>query len=341
MIEFRCQQCGATLRVPAGTEGKQAKCPQCSALMTIPTPAARPADPFRPAPPVGPADFSAPPPREGVYGQTSPSPSSGPAADPNNPFQSPQFAGGPYQNLGPATRGFHPSPIYFGEVFERAWQIYKANLGLLLGGGFLIFVLMGVITQIVNVLFGVNADQFQVGFQVQVDDASSMLRQFAAGLVTQVINAFFFMGWITMTLKMARGEDASLGDLFSAVPRYPQGAVIHVLFSLGATIGFMMCFFPGVWFILAFGLSLYMYVDQRTGIAESFQYSYRAMRGNLLTLLGLELVMLGLIVAGAIACCVGVFLTLPFCGLLMTIAYLAATGQLSHSSHQPAPYTTP
>ncbi len=338
MIEFRCQQCGATLRVPAGTEGKQAKCPQCSELMTIPTPAARPADPFRPAPQAGPADFSAPPPREGVFSQASSG--AGPASDPNNPFQSPQFAGA-YPNYGPGRRGFFPSPILFGEVFERTWQIYKANLGLLLGGGFLIFVLMGIITQVVNVLDGVNADQFQVGFEVQVDDASSMLRQFAAGLVTQVIYAFFFLGWITMTLKMARGEDASLGDLFGVAPIYPQGAVIHVLFSLGATVGFMMCFFPGVWFMLAFGLSLYMYVDQRTGIAESFQYSFRAMRGNMLTLLGLELVMLGLIVAGVIACCVGLFFTLPFCGLLMTMAYLAATGQLPGQGEPSAPYTTP
>jgi len=66
MIEFRCQQCGATLRVPAGTEGKQAKCPQCSELMTIPTPAAPAGNPFRPATP-GPSDFSAPPPREGAF----------------------------------------------------------------------------------------------------------------------------------------------------------------------------------------------------------------------------------------------------------------------------------
>ncbi len=336
MIEFRCQQCGAMLRVPPGTEGKQAKCPQCSALMTIPTPAARPADPFRPAPPADPTDFSAPPPREGSFSQAS----SGPTSDPNNPFQSPQSAGA-YPSYGPGRRGFYPSPILFGEVFERTWQVYKANLGLLLGGGFLIFVLMGIITQVVNVLFGVNADQFQVGFEVQVDNASSMLRQIAAGLVTQVINAFFFLGWITMTLKMARGENASLGDLFSVVPIYPQGAAIHVLFSLGATIGFMLCFFPGLWFALAFGLTLYMFVDQRTGIVESFQYSYRAMRGNMLTLLGLELVMLGLIVAGVIACCVGLFFTLPFCGLLMTIAYLAATGQLPSQGEPSAPYTTP
>ncbi len=35
-IEFRCTQCNKLLRTPDNTAGKQAKCPECGALMTVP-----------------------------------------------------------------------------------------------------------------------------------------------------------------------------------------------------------------------------------------------------------------------------------------------------------------
>ena len=35
-IEFRCTSCGKLLRTADGTSGKQAKCPECASLMTIP-----------------------------------------------------------------------------------------------------------------------------------------------------------------------------------------------------------------------------------------------------------------------------------------------------------------
>jgi phage FluMu protein Com len=37
-IEFRCTQCNRLLRTADGTEGKQAKCPQCGAVLTVPAP---------------------------------------------------------------------------------------------------------------------------------------------------------------------------------------------------------------------------------------------------------------------------------------------------------------
>lgn len=36
-IEFKCQSCARTLRVPDGSEGRQCQCPGCSAIVSIPT----------------------------------------------------------------------------------------------------------------------------------------------------------------------------------------------------------------------------------------------------------------------------------------------------------------
>jgi phage FluMu protein Com len=68
-IEFRCTECNRLLRTADGTEGRQAKCPECGQILTIPAPEAtspgtRPGpageggSPFGPTPP--PADLPSP-----------------------------------------------------------------------------------------------------------------------------------------------------------------------------------------------------------------------------------------------------------------------------------------
>ena len=51
-IEFHCPECNQFLRTPDGTEGQNAKCPKCGALVMVPAAAAPPP----PAPVPGPAE---------------------------------------------------------------------------------------------------------------------------------------------------------------------------------------------------------------------------------------------------------------------------------------------
>jgi phage FluMu protein Com len=60
-IDFRCSQCGKLLRVADGAVGRQATCPECGALTTVPRPQSAGASPFGPSP-TGP-----PPPQENPY----------------------------------------------------------------------------------------------------------------------------------------------------------------------------------------------------------------------------------------------------------------------------------
>lgn len=60
-IEFRCSSCNKLLRVPDGSEGKKAQCPDCQAILEIPVVAteAPTSSPFGAAP--GPTGFDPPP----------------------------------------------------------------------------------------------------------------------------------------------------------------------------------------------------------------------------------------------------------------------------------------
>src|SRR5262245_15232278 len=94
-IEFRCSQCNQLLRVPDTSAGKNARCPKCQTLMTVPVAggavppdASAPASPFASQSATGPASplaSSVPPAKPAAAGGGNPF-----AADANiNPYAAP------------------------------------------------------------------------------------------------------------------------------------------------------------------------------------------------------------------------------------------------------------
>ena len=150
-IEFRCSQCNQLLRVPEASAGKNARCPKCQTLMTVPG-AAQAAPP---PPPVPPESSFAWPPGAGPAPAATPAPSTPP--EPKNPFSSVNLpaggvpppkpanpfgerqAGSPFG--GPATGSLNPyaSPAasvsgatYAPNLYERTglpWEIEKWSIG--------------------------------------------------------------------------------------------------------------------------------------------------------------------------------------------------------------------
>ena len=83
-IEFRCRQCGKLLRTGDDTAGRQAKCPECGTVMTVPTAE------------TGGTLIPTPSPRgDNPFGAAGPLPSY--QADSGNPYQSPS----PFASTGP------------------------------------------------------------------------------------------------------------------------------------------------------------------------------------------------------------------------------------------------
>src|SRR5690348_12816458 len=157
-IEFRCSQCNQLLRVPETAAGKNARCPKCQALMLVPAHSSSETSP----PPVtgsaglGPEGFGgtapiasdpfAPMAAGGAGGSASlppgappkhpfgdipgASPFGGPAAN-ISPYASPAAAG--MQPIGYQVMPINPRPVAADAVFNYAWEIWKNNLGLMIG----------------------------------------------------------------------------------------------------------------------------------------------------------------------------------------------------------------
>ncbi|MDX1946528.1 MAG: YIP1 family protein [Pirellulaceae bacterium] len=122
-IEFRCQQCDQMLRVPDDSAGKNARCPKCQSLMTVPSPASSGSPPATPAAPGAPETGGSQPAGHPVVSPP------GPAAD------SPAFVPAPFapKPANPFSDGGAASPFAPGSKppFAFSDNPYAAP-----GGGF-------------------------------------------------------------------------------------------------------------------------------------------------------------------------------------------------------------
>jgi uncharacterized membrane protein/phage FluMu protein Com len=307
-IEFRCTTCGKLLRTQEGTEGKKAKCPECGTVLEIPSASTA----SSPAPPPREPDFGAPPPHELQ-------PARHPAGAPN-PYQSP----GAYSQVDPVAHGFHPTRIDFGTTLSRTWEIYKANLGPCIGGMLLMMVcnmVLGTMLQMILVIaLAAVADQGGGGGAIVI----MLLQQ----VVAQGVGAFFAVGMILFMLRIARGQAPDYAAIFGGGPYLLRAFAIQILLALIMLAGLILLIIPGVIFALMLSQALFVMVDQRRGVVDSFKGSIEAMRGNKLTVLAIWIVtgFLGLLVT-LFTCFVGLIFVAPFGALLTAVIYLDVTGQ--------------
>ena len=161
-------------------------------------------------------------------------------------------------------------------------------------------------------------------------------------VVGYVIQTFLWLGLTRFSLKIARNEPASIADIFSEGGRLWPAVLINIVLLLAVTAGILLCVLPGIWIGLTLCMAFYMLLDQGVGVIDSLKYSAQATRGNKWVLLGLWLVSVGLmVIIGLPTCGLGMIFVYPYFMMVLTVAYLGATGQLGSVATAPAPYMTP
>jgi hypothetical protein len=303
-IEFRCTQCGKLLRTGDETAGKHAKCPQCGAVMTIP--ATGGAAPPPPVPPGGGTPFS------GAGAQ--PAGTAGSA----NPYQSPA----PFTPLGAgqAPGAITPTTLDLGDIFSRTWNIFKEQWGMCIVA--LLVVL--VISFAVNFIVG-------CGFGIVGHAAKSQALQFFLSLIAHVATTLFGVwlgiGQAKYFLKVARGQTAEIGDLFSGGPLFVNVLLGSLLVGVIVLVGLLACVVPGVVLSLMFSQFYYLILDRNVPVLESLSQSRELTNGNKMTLFLIWLVATGLTVLACIPCFLGLIVVVPYLTLMVPVIYLAITGQ--------------
>lgn len=292
-IEFRCHQCQKLLRTKDDTAGKQAKCPQCGTVLTVPssTAAAPPSQPIHTGPPV---------------------------VDTGNPYQAPAPTSRKSRSTAqaPASGELTATKVDMGDLTSRAWSIYKSKFGLSLTA---VLVVLLVSVLLMSVIGGV----------LYVADLSgSAPALLVAALVYTVPVLWISVGQFNFFLKIARGEDATINDLFGAGARTIPTLLVMLAVVAVVELGFALCFVPGIILGAMFSLALFFSLDRGAGFGEAFKLSKEYTQGNKMTLSLMFLVvwLLGSLL-NIVTCGIGGIFFMPYMFILLSLTYLACTGQ--------------
>jgi len=288
-IEFRCTQCGKLLRTGDDTAGRQAKCPECGAVSTIPS-------------------------AGGTVGLEN-------LADSGNPYQSPSsYASQPAQPSNNVPEEIRPQILDFNDIFSRTWSIYKEQWGNCVAAWFMIFVISTVIGYALS--FG-----GMISGRMLFGPRFAPLGQVVGQVAGQLISVWLGIGIAIYFLKIARGQAADYSDLFSGGPHFLRIVLASLLFVVIFYAGLLLCIVPGVILALMFSQFYYLVLDRQMPILEAFSMSKNLTDGNKLTLFLIWLALVGIAIVAAIPCGLGLIAALPFFCLIFPMIYLTITGQ--------------
>jgi hypothetical protein len=344
-IEFNCTQCGKQLRTPDETAGRNAKCPQCGAIMQIPDlsgPAPQQPPAFGPSPgqQTGASPFGGPPPQTDQGGW--------------NPYASPNI-GGQSAAPGPsaAAAGVLPSPVYFSQVMDVGWRIYKTKIGfgalMVLILGLLALVMFGIFAALGFATFAAGAFPAMPGQgggqgvapQLGLEVLGMTL---VLGLIGMVFQTFLEIGVLRCFLDICRGGAGQLGDLFSGGKWLGRGIIVAGIFfavDVAASVPGHITENEGINLVasivgtivkiamlLLFGQALPLIVDKDMDIGTALTTSMQIMNGNKAVAVGVYLVTsICAVIFTAVTCGIGAFFAGPLAMTIRTVFYMHAAGQ--------------
>ncbi len=291
-IEFRCTDCGKLLRTGDDTAGRQAKCPECGTVTTIP--AAAPSDSVPPPPP--------------------PPPSS---VDPAPSLQSP----------GQPAGAIIPSTLDLGEVFGRTWTILKPNRWNCLGVVVLVWLMsfgVGVVSGFIPIVGLLILWVFQIWIGIGL--ALYFLKTargrkvefgeiFAGGpYLLKILVASILLGLIVFGITIV-----------CAFPLFLIGMLIS--WEASMILGNVGVIVAMVYVMLIVSQYYYLILDRDVDVIESFTMSRDLMKGNKLTLFIIGLLFVLIMLVAMIPFGLGLLVAVPFFALMYPVIYLTITGQ--------------
>jgi uncharacterized membrane protein len=237
-----------------------------------------------------------------------------------NPYAAPQ-AGMSAAPVGAPGAGA-PQPWEVGEVFQKAIDIFKVHWVPLVLAIFIPAVIEAIPSGISN---GVQAAMR--GSDSDGAAAAGALIGMVFSVIAYAVAIFFQVGQIRMFLTAARGGTPQIAQLFSGGNRVLPLFATAFLVGLAVFVGFLALIIGA--FIAALGLmfSTYYCVDAELGPVESLKASWKATDGQKGKLFLLMLAFIGLMIAGLLACCVGIIPAQALGYLVLGIVFLRISGR--------------
>ncbi|MBC8126819.1 MAG: DUF4339 domain-containing protein [Gloeobacteraceae cyanobacterium ES-bin-144] len=211
-------------------------------------------------------------------------------------------------------------PIDVGACVKRGFELTKREFGTIILVGLVYFgVSMGVgfVFGLLQGVYGVVAGQSGAAQSQTVPIALTVVTQ----LVTQVLSIFLQLGLCRVGLNLVSGKTASVGMLFGEGHKLLRTIGASIIFGFAVVIGLVLLVFPGIYIAIRYGQYMNAIVDRDLGIMDAFAYSSSITTNNRVSLFLLYLLCMAIIIAGMLACGVGLIFAAPVAWLGMMVSY--------------------
>jgi hypothetical protein len=205
-----------------------------------------------------------------------------------------------------------------GDCVSRSWTLVKANFWPVVGISLLIYIVIGVINQIPSLFTRPIVTGMLENHRFSVPGSLIV-----AGILVAAspVYTVFVGGLFRYYLKLIRGQNATIADAFSGFQFLGQLILLGLVMTLLIWIGIFFCFLPGLYLSVAWYFAVPLVVDRGMGFWDAMELSRKVVNKHWFVVFAL-LVVVGLLsLAGAIACCVGVFVTAPIGWVALMYAY--------------------
>ncbi len=295
---------------------------------------------YPPTPPPG-GGYPPPPPPGGAYppppggGYPQPPPGSGYPPPHSGGYPPPQAGGFPPAG-GPGYGGFGTEqPYSVGDAFSWAWNKFSKNAAALIIPT-LVYVLVVLVLQGISqgLSFALspervtNYESYDTGFAYSWSSsfgAGSIFVSIIGWIVGLVVAAVIQSAYIGGLLDIADGRQVTIGDFFK--PRNVGNVIIAgLIVGVLTTIGYLLCIVPGliVSFLLMF--TIVALLDRNLAPVDAVKASFEITKNNVGDAILAWLVMAAIVLAGLLACGVGIIVAAPVAALFMVYTYRRLSG---------------
>ncbi|MCP4189712.1 MAG: hypothetical protein GY768_03700 [Planctomycetaceae bacterium] len=208
-------------------------------------------------------------------------------------------------------------------VIRQSWEDFKPHA--------VILITAVVIQMALSILVSGTAELAtrailsSTGRPPELDTTSAITIGVVRGVSQTLVHVFFQLGFITLSLKIVRGQTPQIGDLFSNFPRLGTGFLAVLILIVPFIIGFALLIVPGVILGLACFLVNWFIVDRNLSAIEAIKASFVATRGARWDIFIFGLLAILLVIIALIPCGLGLLILIPTLSIAAAHIYLALT----------------
>lgn len=248
-----------------------------------------------------------------------------PATDPSNPYAAPQSAWEqPSSSPNSALKEIIPGsePIDAMACVKRGFDLTKRQFGNILLVGVVYFAMVFGLSLVVGMIQGVlGVASSHGGEGLGQPGRGALVISALSQIVSQVFSMFIGLGLTRVALNFVSGKEVAVGQLFGEGHKLLRAIGASILFFLMVFIGLLLLVVPGIYLALRYGQYMVAIVDRDLGVMDSLSYSSSITTNNRMNLFVLGLLSILIVVAGMLACGVGMIFAGPVAWLSAIVAY--------------------